>query len=267
MKRNMSINIIYLSCLLLIVELFIFPDTPLASPNMTLDQTINVAGRQRMLSQRIAKFYMLKELDKDNFDYDRKLESNILEYEENLNSLAKQKYTQPFSKQINTIRQEWSHYKTILSTPFRKDLVQKVLLQSDAVLDQSHALVKQIESLDKRNTRIGKVINISGRQRMLSQRAAKLYYAFVIMRDKNILKEMSEVLDDFNNALNLLQKQKVNTKEINSELNSVAAQFRFAQVSFKYAKQGKMVVLAIESATEQLLKRMDAVTKMYVALS
>ena len=76
-------------------------------------------------------------------------------------------------------------------------------------------------------------MNLSGMQRMLSQRIAKLYLALSWhLPIEQLPQSFAHTVGEFEQALLTLQKAPQNTSEINSGLQKVDAQWRFSQAGW-----------------------------------
>ena len=139
---------------------------------------INKAGRQRMLSQRMGKAWLAlvlmgvekpmaqQVLDKSLALFDRQLVE--------LKAFAAS--ADIASTTYNNLDASWSAYKTALvgNAPSR-DSAATMLQLNAGVLALAHQGTVQFESAQGKP--LGKLVNIAGRQRMLSQRMAMYYLA------------------------------------------------------------------------------------------
>lgn len=231
----------------------------------TLSQAINESGRLRMLSQRVAKAYILSGLDIQPEKSQRQLNESKTLFETNLAELRQ------FSSSINkpiidshieSIEQIWGTYTNMFYVHFNAQHLPEILMLSDATLLASEELVKQLESLS--NTSSAHLVSIAGRQRMLSQRIAKLYSAMSASSDKNLYAgELLLAVNEFDSALNELIQSKRNTNFVSYKLKKVSSQWDFSKQGFKALDSGNSTPLVIAITTETILQQMNDITDLY----
>ena len=142
--------------------------------------------------------------------------------------------------------------------------VQELVKRDEALLKAAHEAVLTLQK--SANSKLGRIVNISGRQRMLSQRIAKFYMllAWRVNSDTS-LKLMNIASDEFSTALNELKISDINNKQINLALDDVSVQWDLFERSFRLRK-GKYVPLLIALSSEKMLIKMNEVTGLYAQL-
>ena len=153
---------------------------------ISYEKAINVAGKQRMLSQKIAKVKVLNVVGASSIDLKTELSSAITIFERNLKILDLNSKEQS-AKVKALIRQEkskWNDFKALADNPLPD--VKQVLESAGDLLSKCHMLTQAIEEESKFQKQLGvanaaeqlkvETINIAGKQRMLSQKMC-LYYA------------------------------------------------------------------------------------------
>ncbi|NHO64096.1 pilus assembly protein PilP [Aestuariicella hydrocarbonica] len=232
-----------------------------------MGEAINIAGRQRMLSQRIAQSYFLKGLKPDSQRGETQLQRAINEFERNLENLKNYAPAAPIKSQILTVEALWRPYKELALSPAYKGSAEILFEQSNIILNQAHLYVSQLEKLS--GTSKGEIINLSGRQRMLSQRIAKNFLALRWgVQDAKATELLYEDLAEYENVLSYLSESELNTPDINTQLSKVKGQFKYASKGFDGAMSlsEQRLIHVVTGTTDAMLQGMNVVTGQYAAL-
>lgn len=242
-----------------------------SATGISLLEAINQAGRQRMLSQRMAKLYtqILREI---RIEESRKLLADSMALFErqlgNLRTVAKQNNATEIIATYDTLGVRWQDYKAIVgATPGMEGLKQVVSL-NEQVLATAHQGTVQLEKLHGGS--LGKLVNIAGRQRMLSQRISKFYFfQRAGVATPEMLKAMETARTEFINALGTLRGAQENSNDSLSWLGLADSQWLFFDDAVHADQNDKRSLayhdnnLAITS--ENLLQVMDKLTNLYAA--
>ena len=164
----------------------------------------------------------------------------------------------------------WGAYKTVLTTAQPSKDAASSLLQADAkVLALAHQGTVQYEAASGKP--VGHLVNVAGRQRMLSQRMAKFYLAAMLPVDASTATtEIAKARSEFIAATELLRNAPQATNRIRQELQLADGQWVFFGAALQRMQGGGNVnrqVAEVYVASENLLSSMDRVTGMYAALA
>jgi len=234
----------------------------------TLSSAINKAGRQRMLTQRIVKAYILVGMGVQAQAHWKQRNGAIALFETQLAELKAFAPTAEIADGLAKVEALWQPFKAIAAAPPTKGGADRLLAINDEVLAAAHQVVVMLAQHS--GTETGRLVNISGRQRMLSQRLAKFYMARAWNIERpEIQGEMQKAAQEFETALmkELVPSVK-NTPEIQDELDQAVKQWSLYKRGLALEQDtGDYIPVIMAATSEKLLKIMNTITGMYEKLS
>lgn len=231
-----------------------------------LNEAINKAGRERMLSQRMAKAYLQLGQEVDRARSQRAMDSSIALFDRQLVELKNYAPTAEIRQTYLDLEQAWIPYKDVLvGTAPRLANGAAVIELSDKVLALAHQGTVQLEALSRTTT--GRVVNISGRQRMLSQRMARNYQALSWGVSGELETGLAQARSEFAAALDELSRFDGNTPALNSRLELVRQQWFFFESALDQQRPGdRELATHVATTSERILETMEEVVQLYERL-
>jgi len=279
-----------------VVELYTARD----SNKLKLANDINLAGKQRMLTQRIAKDLLAinNNLDKQKHIKDFKNTRNLFtqtlkglfngDKKLNLVGIKSPKIV----KQLNIVDKSWKSLQPLLDSALKGEVVEKAISGLDNILvEMNRAVTLYTKSVNRQKQRlqlasilgnfmnktkiIKKRVNLSGQQRMLVQRMTKLALLISsnIEKESNIQKliKYSKMYDKTLNAFKNGDKDlgciPTNNKEIRKQIELVEKEWKpfYANIQkiIEDKDKDKKALSSLVSKNEELLKISNDLVKVY----
>ncbi len=236
--------------------------TETATSGIFSGQMINLAGRQRMLSQRMAKdyFYIGKNVNKSNAK--KQLKKSLGNFKKTQTLLSKEINDEEIKNLIAFVNMSLDEFVEISGEKYNVDNGTIILDLSESMLEGSEYVVQALTEGKTSN----EIVNIAGKERMLSQRIAKYYIAYQAgIKDDNTIVQMKETVKEFDTILGKLTTNPTNTIEIKKELAKVNKMWSIVYKFYLNIEKGGLPIIVF-STTDDITKKMNKIVGMYVGI-
>jgi len=250
-----------------------------------LKKRVNLSGRQRMLTQKMTKLALLIESNIDKKENIKRLKKYSSLYGKTLNAFENgdkdlgcvPTNNKKIREKIEKVKEAWRpFYKNVQKIIEQKDknksAISYVVANNEALLKLSDDLVKAYEKSNKAQNFLEKarvhVVNVAGRQRMLTQKMTK-EKLLVEQGKKEYKKKLKKTIELFDTSLKDLTNGnldesilKPTNEKIIKQLKVVNRIWKELKPLYEKDKVSKEELNRIIKENPILLKEMDKMVKM-----
>ncbi|KQW51458.1 MULTISPECIES: type IV pili methyl-accepting chemotaxis transducer N-terminal domain-containing protein [unclassified Roseateles] len=224
-----------------------------------LGEAIDKAGAQRMLSQRMGKAWLGLSRPELAERARTVLKASEARFERQLGELLAYAPTPEIAGSYRALQHRFGDYRALLQSPPSRERVDELLRTSGAVLNLAHVATGQLQ--ERSDGATARLVNVSGRQRMLSQRLALFYLADQQgARPDLVRREAAKARTEFVAAMGVLKTAAEGSPAILSNLALAQSQWVFLQAALAGESQGPKAASDVFVASENLLAVMETVT-------
>jgi nitrate/nitrite-specific signal transduction histidine kinase len=231
-----------------------------AQQPLALSTAINRAGRLRALSQRIAKAYAQLVLDVLPDKSREVLATAQRIVKGNLTELSRAGLSAEAAGMLQVCVMDAERLFGLVGGAPEATRLPAVNKAADQMLANADRLTAALEGRGKTSARI---INIAGRQRMLSQRMAKSFMLIEAGQDQaDMRKQLDTVRSEFVLAFDALDAAPISTPAIKQDLVLARSQWMFYQSALD-GKDKPNARRDVATTSERILEVMDNLTGLY----
>lgn len=225
---------------------------------------IDIAGRQRMLSQRIAKDYLYAGKKVATSKANKQLKVSLDELKNAHKTLVESINDPEIRNLLAFVEMSTEDFSATANEEFNIDNAQLVIDLSESMLEGSQYVVDSLKETVK--IQESKIVGQSGKQRMLAQRIAKYYIAYQSgIKDKNTVDQMKAAVAMFSESHKALMGNSANTPEINRRLNQIDRLWKIVYKFYLNIEKGGLPLIVFNT-TDDITKKMNVITGLYVEL-
>jgi len=244
------------------------PDTPQQYNKI---QIIEMASKQRMLSQTIAKnyFYIGKEIGTSKAK--RQMKESLKEFADIQKKLSVSIKDEEIKNLLAFVEMSNEDFISTLKNKFNLDDAQLVLDFSETLLEGNQYIIESVkESIDKKeqiSMRKSILIEQATNQRVLAQRIAKYYISYQSgIKDNNTIYQMQTAVKKFDKIHKMLISNENNTDLINKKLHQIDRLWKIVYKFYLNIEKGRLPYIVFVT-TNDITKKMSAVSQMYLDLN
>jgi hypothetical protein len=251
MKRRAVLNFIP-ACVL-------GPAASAAAPGANIVDAVNKAGRQRTLSQRMTKAYLALCMDVSREKAAAVLGESVATFERNIVELRGFAPRDDIKWSFRDLDAAWHPCKMLLAQPPQRERIAQLLELEDKILQLATQGANQIEQLSGKP--MVRMVSLTARQRMLSQRTAKLFFALAGKLSLPGLEEqLAGVRAEFKEALAQLESEPHATVAVRRQLDMVRQQWTFLDLAPDRQPATHRALENAFAASENVLGLMEVMT-------
>ena len=224
---------------------------------------VNRAGKLRMLSQRLVKACALRLLDRGAATALAQIDDAVAQIDANIAALAKSLSKPTFGDLLDAVVAAWTEVQALAAPALGGGQLEALDQAAEQLLLSAEQLTRQLETAGLVTTL--HVINVSGRQRMLTQRHAKQALLGLVLDGDAAAAaraDLAQTAATFEQALLHLRSIPLSTAEIRSLLDDTGRVWDDVAMAARRV-QGTAAARALDGSSEALLALFEPLTDRY----
>jgi len=241
----------------------------------SLKTTINLAGKQRMLTQLMTKLSLQIDMNIQKKSNLTKLKKTAELYDNTLKDLKKTT-SKEVLKKITLVEKAWNPFyeevNHLMEGKKSKEALKYIVDKNENLLTLSNELVKAFEATNSSDNYLEKarlhIVNVAGRERMLTQKMTK-EKLLIVKGEEQYDSKLKETIAMFDDSLILLIKgdskkmiSKPTNEKIVAQLKVVSKLWSKLKPLYEKKKNSAKELAIVISKNPLLLKEMNSMVKM-----
>ncbi|MDO8774493.1 MAG: type IV pili methyl-accepting chemotaxis transducer N-terminal domain-containing protein [Burkholderiaceae bacterium] len=224
-----------------------------ANAEIALATAINRCARFRALSQRCVKAYAQVVLDVAPETAYKTLATAQRLIQTGFDELAQANYSTEITQHIAATRSEANKLTALIAATPKLEQLSALSAQADKFLNQANKAVELLTISAKSGN--ARIIDIAGRQRLLSQRMAKNHFLIAAnVTSASARQQIEADKADFKTAMATLKKAPISTPGIRDDLELCSAQWVFFEAALDLPRTRTDALTNVASSSERLLE-------------
>jgi hypothetical protein len=259
------------SCLSLFATIFVLVVAPIA-PALAVPEAGSIAldiasaGRLRMQSQRLAKLYQLAALGMNAPTAQRQIAAASQEVDNEFLRLTRHARQPPTQRQFARSEALWQELRSALKNSPGRASGERVNQLADELMLHAGKLAMQIEIAGE--APLGRLLDLSSRLNMLSQRLARLYLlAHAGDRSQGVLTDLQQARLEFASGLRELDTARENSPASREAIALAKNQWIFFELAIGDLDQAKRAdgraAQNVASSSERIAQVLDEASAQY----
>ena len=255
----------------LLLFALVFFNSSIAQDTLTEAQVLNMAGKQRLFSQIVAKARVCVTLNIQKDFSAKELTATKIMFEDNLKVIKNYHANTTAKEKVAVLEQKWDAYKQYLNgtdpAGMKKvvSLNTEVLLAADDLVEEFKNLIilKNYRSQSTTDDAIASSIVNAGRLRYLSQRFALYYIYSYGNKEINVTTELRETLSCFDQSIKALLTSDANTAALDVLISKLFTEWTPIKAQYKLNKIDPAEMI---KKCNNILSLADEITYIYVLM-